>query len=78
VLLIFAIALVSRITPPDRQGSVMGLTMASNARSRIVAPPFFGWLFAWHPDAPHAFCALLIALMIPLALQVVALRSRSD
>jgi MFS transporter, DHA1 family, tetracycline resistance protein len=67
-------ALVSRTTPPDRQGSVMGLNMASNAASRIVAPPFFGWLFAWHPDSPYAFCALLIAMLIPVALQVVMLR----
>ena len=67
-------ALVSRTTPPDRQGSVMGLNMASNALSRIIAPPFFGWLFAWHPDAPYALCALLIAAMLPVALRVVALR----
>jgi MFS family permease len=67
-------ALVSRTTPPDRQGSVMGLSMASNALSRIVAPPFFGWVFGWHADAPYLFCALLIAAMIPVALQVVALR----
>jgi predicted MFS family arabinose efflux permease len=67
-------ALVSRTTPPDAQGSVMGLNMASNALSRIVAPPFFGWLFAWHPDAPYVFCTLLIAMMIPVALQVIALR----
>ena len=67
-------ALVSRTTPPDRQGSVMGLNMASNALSRIVAPPFFGWVFGWHPDAPYVCCALLIAAMLPVAWRVVALR----
>ncbi len=67
-------ALVSRTTPPEAQGSVMGLNMASNALSRIVAPPFFGWLFAWHPDAPYVCCAVLMAMLVPVALQVVALR----
>jgi DHA1 family tetracycline resistance protein-like MFS transporter len=61
-------ALVSRNTPPDHQGSVMGLNMASNACSRIIAPPFFGWVFSMHPDAPYLLCALLMAAMIPLAL----------
>ncbi|MEO6368398.1 MAG: MFS transporter, partial [Steroidobacteraceae bacterium] len=69
-------ALVSRTTPPDRQGSVMGLNMASNAMSRIVAPPFFGWLFGVHHDAPYFMCALLIAGMVPVALQVVRLREQ--
>jgi len=67
-------ALVSRNTPPDRQGSVMGLNMASNAASRIVAPPFFGWLFAMQPDMPYYACALLMAAMLPVALAVVRLR----
>jgi MFS transporter, DHA1 family, tetracycline resistance protein len=67
-------ALVSRTTPPDRQGSVMGLNMASNALSRIVAPPLFGMIYGWHPDAPYLWCALLAAAMVPVALQVVALR----
>lgn len=70
-------ALVSRTTPPDRQGSVMGLNMASNAASRIVAPPFFGWLFASHADAPYYVCALLIMAMLPVALQVIGLRERA-
>jgi MFS transporter, DHA1 family, tetracycline resistance protein len=70
-------ALVSRTTPPDRQGSVMGLNMASNAFSRIIAPPFFGWLFALHADAPYYLCALLMLAMVPVALQVVRLRERA-
>ncbi len=69
-------ALVSRHTPPDRQGSVMGLNMASNALSRIVAPPFFGWVFGLKADAPYFACALLIAAMVPMALQVVGLREK--
>ena len=70
-------ALVSRTTPPDRQGSVMGLNMASNAFSRIVAPPFFGWLFAQQSDLPYYLCALLMLAMVPVALQVVKLRSQA-
>jgi MFS transporter, DHA1 family, tetracycline resistance protein len=67
-------ALVSRTTPPDRQGSVMGLNMASNALSRIVAPPFCGWLFTRHVDAPYILCALLLVGTTFVALQVVAIR----
>jgi MFS transporter, DHA1 family, tetracycline resistance protein len=70
-------ALVSRTTPPDRQGSVMGLNMASNAFSRIVAPPFFGWLFAQQADLPYYLCALLMLTMVPVALQVVRLRGQA-
>jgi MFS transporter, DHA1 family, tetracycline resistance protein len=69
-------ALVSRSTPPDRQGSVMGLNMASNAASRIIAPPFFGWVFGMSADAPYLLCALLIAAMLPVAWGVVAIRDR--
>ncbi len=69
-------ALVSRNTPPDRQGSVMGLNMASNAFSRIVAPPFFGWVFGLKADAPYFACALMIAAMLPIAMQVVQLREK--
>lgn len=38
-------ALISRNTPPDRQGGTMGLLMASNAVGRIVAPPIFGAIY---------------------------------
>lgn len=67
-------ALVSRSTPRSAQGSVMGLNMASNALSRIVAPPFFGWLFAVSADLPYYMCALMIAAMLPVALGVVRIR----
>ena len=60
-------ALVSRNTPPDRQGSVMGLNMASNAVSRIVGPPFFGWVYALSADLPYFACSLMIGGMIPVA-----------
>jgi MFS family permease len=67
-------ALVSRSTPPSAQGSVMGLNMASNALSRIVAPPIFGWLFSVNADLPYYMCAVMIAAMVPVACAVVRLR----
>ncbi len=70
-------ALVSRTTPSDRQGSVMGLNMASNALSRIIAPPLFGWLFGVSADLPYYVCAAMIAAMLPIAWGVVRLREQS-
>jgi MFS transporter, DHA1 family, tetracycline resistance protein len=67
-------ALVSRSTPASSQGSVMGLNMASNALSRIVAPPFFGWLFTVSADLPYYICALMIGAMLPVAWGVVRIR----
>ena len=67
-------ALVSRTTPPERQGSVMGLNMASNALSRIVAPPLFGFIYSLHADVPFYLCALMIAAMVPIGFAVMRLR----
>lgn len=68
-------ALVSRSTGPDVQGSVMGLMMASNALSRIVAPPLFGFAYgAINPDAPYYLCALMIAATMAVAFKVVRIR----
>lgn len=66
-------ALLSRNTPPERQGSTMGLLMASNAIGRIVAPPIFGWIYAMQMDAPWYAGAVMIGLVIPIALQAVKL-----
>lgn len=61
-------ALLSRNTPPERQGSTMGLLMASNAVGRIVAPPLFGLVYAQlSHDAPWYFGAGMIALVALLA-----------
>jgi MFS transporter, DHA1 family, tetracycline resistance protein len=57
-------ALVSRHTPQDRQGAVMGLNMAANAASRIVAPPLFGWIYSISFDAPFYLCALMMLAML--------------
>ncbi|WP_169793710.1 MFS transporter [Novosphingobium fuchskuhlense] len=66
-------ALISRNTPPERQGSVMGLSMASNASSRIIAPPLFGLVFGLSADAPFLLGAVIIVLVVPVALAVVKL-----
>lgn len=68
-------ALVSRATPPETQGSVMGLMMSSNALSRILAPPVFGLVYASvSPDAPYYLCALMIAGVALIAFKVIRLR----
>jgi MFS family permease len=69
-------ALISRTAPIDRQGSVMGLLMASNAFGRIVAPPAFGLIYDAGHDAPWYAGAAMIALFVPLALQVAAIGRR--
>lgn len=67
-------ALLSRNTPPERQGSTMGLLMASNAVGRIVAPPIFGAIYGqWAMDAPWYVGAAMIALVAIVALQAVKL-----
>ena len=70
-------ALLSRNTPPERQGSTMGLMMASNAIGRIVVPPVFG-LFYDHlgHDAPWYIGAAMIGLVVLVALQAVRLLDR--
>jgi DHA1 family tetracycline resistance protein-like MFS transporter len=61
-------ALLSRNTPPERQGSTMGLMMASNAVGRIVAPPLFGLIYGQvGHDAPWYFGAAMIGLVALLA-----------
>ena len=69
--------LLSRNTPPERQGSTMGLMMASNAVGRILAPPLFGLIYArvGH-DAPWYVGAAMIGLVVLVALQAVRLSGR--
>ncbi|OYW44101.1 MAG: hypothetical protein B7Z33_13465 [Sphingomonadales bacterium 12-68-11] len=70
-------ALLSRNVPPDRQGSTMGLLMASNAIGRIVAPPLFGLIYehAGH-DAPWYVGAATIAGVMWIAWRAVPLGER--
>jgi len=70
-------ALLSRNTPPERQGSTMGLMMASNAVGRIVAPPLFGLIYekVGH-DAPWYVGTAMIGLVVLVALQAVRFSER--
>ncbi|MEO0063455.1 MAG: Tetracycline resistance protein class [Pseudomonadota bacterium] len=68
-------ALLSRITPPERQGSTMGLLMASNAIGRIIAPPLFGLAYdRLGHDVPWYAGAAMIALVSLVGLQAVRIR----
>jgi DHA1 family tetracycline resistance protein-like MFS transporter len=70
-------ALLSRNTPPERQGSTMGLLLASNAVARIVAPPAFGTIYGrMGHDAPWYVGAGLIALVMLIGLHAVRLTGR--
>ena len=69
-------ALLSRNIPPGRQGSIMGLLMASNAVGRIVAPPLFGLIYGQiGHDAPWYAGAAMIALVVLVAMQAVRLQA---
>lgn len=53
-------ALISRSTPPDRQGAMLGLNMAAGSAARIVGPLIAGQLFShMGADAPYLLGALL-------------------
>jgi MFS family permease len=62
-------ALISRSAPPDRQGAMLGLNMASGSAARIIAPAVAGALFSGvGPDAPLLVGA---SLTIPAAIMAV-------
>ncbi|WP_425281531.1 MFS transporter [Peiella sedimenti] len=53
-------ALISRSTPPDRQGAMLGLNMASGSSARILGPMAAGALFSGlGPNWPFLVGALL-------------------
>lgn len=68
-------SLISRYAPRERLGSVMGLMMAINALSRIIAPPLFGAVYSMvSPDAPYYVCAVLVSAVVLIALSVIRLQ----
>jgi len=68
-------SLISRSTPPQSQGSVLGLQMATTAFSRIVVPPIFGFIYsALTPDAPYFACSLVMIGAVFIAIQTVSIR----
>ncbi|ADK99655.1 MFS transporter [Brevundimonas subvibrioides] len=59
-------AMISRATPPDRQGAMLGLNMAASSSGRIFGPVVAGFMFSsLGHDWPLAVGAVL---MVPAAL----------
>lgn len=51
--------LISKRTPPDRQGAVMGILGSYNSLGRIAGPPFGGILYGASIFLPNAFSGLV-------------------
>lgn len=63
--------LISRATPPDRQGEMLGVNMSNNALARIGGPIYAGQIFSLiDPGAPFLLTAILIVPALALAFQV--------
>src|SRR5579862_7193154 len=68
-------ALISRSTPPQSQGTVLGMQMATAAFSRIVLPPCFGFIYsAAGPDAPYYAGTAVMVIAVLIAAQAVRIR----
>lgn len=64
-------ALISRATPPDRQGQMLGLNMAAGSLARIGGPLLAGPLFGLAIGGPYWFGAALMVPAIGFALVIV-------
>ncbi|MBO9544889.1 MFS transporter [Caulobacter sp.] len=64
-------ALISRASPPDRQGQMLGLNMAAGSLARIGGPLLAGPLFGLHIGGPYWFGAALMVPAIGFALVIV-------
>ncbi len=68
-------ALVSRTTPAEVQGSILGLLMSSSALARICLPPLLGLIYEHvGADAPYYVAALMIGAAVLVAVQTVRIR----
>jgi DHA1 family tetracycline resistance protein-like MFS transporter len=63
-------ALISRATPPDRQGAMLGLNMAAGSLARMVGPLLAGSLFGVAIGGPYWFGAVLMLPAIWLAMTI--------
>jgi MFS family permease len=63
-------ALISRATPPDRQGAMLGLNMAAGSLARMVGPLLAGALFGVSIGGPYWFGAVLMLPAIWLAMTI--------
>jgi MFS family permease len=64
-------ALISRASPPDRQGQMLGLNMAAGSLARIGGPLLAGPLFGLYIGGPYLFGAALMVPAVFLALTIV-------
>jgi MFS transporter, DHA1 family, tetracycline resistance protein len=64
-------ALISRASPPDRQGQMLGLNMASGSLARIGGPLLAGPLFGLATGGPYWFGAALMVPAIGFSLVIV-------
>jgi MFS family permease len=64
-------ALISRASPPDRQGQMLGLNMAAGSLARIGGPLLAGPLFGLAVGGPYWFGAALMVPAIGFALVIV-------
>ena len=64
-------ALISRASPPDRQGQMLGLNMAAGSLARIVGPLLAGPLFGLATGGPYWFGAALMIPAVALAVTIV-------
>jgi predicted MFS family arabinose efflux permease len=67
-------ALISRATPPDRQGATLGLNMAAGSLARMIGPLVAGPLFGLTIGGPYWFGALLT---VPAAWLAASLAARA-
>ena len=64
-------SLVSRNSPADKQGAVMGVLQSANSLVRIVGPAMAGLLFQYlGRDAPYYSGAIIVALAALLTLRL--------
>ena len=63
-------ATISRASPPQRQGEMLGLNMAAMALARIVGPLVAAPLFALYIGGPFLAAALLILPALFMANEV--------
>lgn len=64
-------ALISRASPPDRQGQMLGLNMAAGSLARIAGPLTAGPLFGLAAGGPYWLGAALMIPAIAFALTIV-------
>ncbi len=49
--------LISMTTPPNEQGTTLGVAQGAGALARIAGPIFASATFDWHPSFPYLLCA---------------------